>query len=89
MKDEMPLRCEAIDGAIEMGIGVNVLAFAAEQHPEFEEGIKIINISDFAKEVVLAINDESEDGSNLLTRMLDEAIKKAVEGGCDGVDHGA
>ena len=36
-----------------------------------------------------ALNAEDEDGSTLLTRMLDEAIMQAVEDGCDGVDHDA
>jgi len=39
--------------------------------------------------VARAINAEGEDGSTLLTRMLDAAILKAVESGCEGVDHEA
>lgn len=96
-KNEMPLRCKAVGGDIEMGIGMKVLAFAAENHPDFWDGesgidvpnIKITDVQEFALEVARAINDEAEDGSTLLTRMLDEAIAKAVEDGCDGVDHDA
>jgi hypothetical protein len=42
----------------------------------------------FVHEIVRAINEEEEDGSTLLTRMLDAAILRAVEDGCEGVDHG-
>jgi len=93
MKDEMPLRCEEIDGAIDMGIGRNVLKFAAENHPDFYDvrldgpNIKITNAAVFAREVMYAINAENEDGSTLLTDMLDKAIKQAVENGCEGVDY--
>lgn len=95
--DEMPLRCKATGGDIEIGIGMKVLAFAAANHPDFWDGesgidvpnIKITDVQEFALEVAHAINDEAEDGSTLLTRMLDAAIAKAVESGCDGVDHDA
>jgi hypothetical protein len=95
MNDEMPLRCQVVDGVIHMNIGVNVLRFAAEHHPYFWDGergadepnIKITDAHVFAKEVAHAINDE--DGGTLLTRMLDKAIARAIEGGREGVDHEA
>lgn len=93
--DEMPLRCKAVAGEIDLRVGVETLRFAAKNHEEFWDGesgtdvpaIKITNSVIFAQEVVLAINEEAEDGSTLLSRMLDEAIKQAVENGCEGVDH--
>ncbi len=93
----MPLRCKAVGGGIDMGIGTLALCFAAEQHPDLWDGetpcsvpvLKITDVQAFALEVARAINAESEDGSTLLTRMLDAAILKAVESGCEGVDHGA
>lgn len=97
MNTEMPLRCEDRDGALDMGIGLEVLCFAAENHPGFYDpdarpdgpNIQITNAVVFAREVMNEINRESEDGSTLLTDMLDEAIKRAVENGCMGVDHDA
>lgn len=94
-KNRMPLRCKAVAGEIDLRVGVETLRFAAENHEEFWDGesgtdvpaIKITNSVIFAQEVVLAINEEAEDGSTLLSRMLDEAIKQAVENGCEGVDH--
>ena len=96
-RDEMPLLCKAVGGKIEMGIGMQALCFAAEQHPDLWDGespysvpvVKITDVQTFAVEVAREINRESENGSTLLTRMLDAAIAKAVEGGCEGVDHDA
>jgi len=90
-----PLRCVVRDDGIDMGIGADALAFAAASHPEYWDGksgpdvpnIKVDGPADFAREVCAAINREDEDGSTLLTRMLDKAISMAVESGCDGVDH--
>lgn len=91
----MPLRCNAVGGDIDMGIGMRALCFAAEQHPGLWDGespasvpvVKITDVLTFAQEVARAINSEAEDGSTLLTRMLDAAILKAVLSGCEGVDH--
>ena len=88
-----PLRCKATGGDIEMTIGMATLCFAAENHPDFWDGvspasvpnIKITDVQEFALEVAREINRESEDGSTLLTRMLDKAIANAVENGCEGV----
>ena len=96
LPDNSPLTCTAVDGALLISVGKSVLQFAAEQHPDFWDGesgpdtpnIKITDIETFAKEVALAINNEAEDGSTLLNRRLDDAIRQAVESGCEGVDHG-
>jgi len=93
--ESAPLRCLIVGDVIRIEIGRKVLRFAAEQHPDFWDGesdtdvpnIKITDDAKFAREVVNAINDEEEDGSTRLTRMLDEVIKYAVEQGCEGVDH--
>ena len=95
----MPLRCTLRSGMgrIDMGVSVGALRFAAEQHPDFWDGyrpdsvpnIKITDAEKFAREIVDEINRENEDGSTLLTRMLDDAIRNAVDAGCEGVDHEA
>ncbi len=95
MNSLSPLRCEAEATMLRMDIGADILRFAAEQHPDFWDGerhwsepsIKITDADIFAKEVAREINRENEDGSTLLTKMLDKAIRIAVENGCEGVDH--
>ena len=68
------------------------LRFAAEHHPGLDETadervptLKITDLGTLAKDVVLAINAEAEDGSTLI-RMLDAAIVEAVESGTEGID---
>lgn len=90
-----PLTCKVEDGRIVIYIGFDELAFAAANHPDFWDGesgtdvpnIKIIDSKTFAKEVAAALENEEEDGSSLITQLLDDAIKAAVEDGCEGVDH--
>lgn len=100
MGDEMPLRCNIFSNQygqrIEILIGKKILSFAAENHPAFYDGqdddqpvLKITNHDLFMNEVWRELNREEEDGSTLVTRMLDDAIEKAIESGCAGVDHDA
>lgn len=94
--DQTPPQATVVGTGIEMSVGVDVLCHAAAFHPDFWDGesgpdVPNIGITDpavFAREVAEAINREDEDGSTLLTRMLDEAVRDAVESGCEGVDHG-
>ncbi len=92
----MTLCCRIVKGQVVIFIGKRNLKFATENHPEFWNGasasadgpfLKITDMAKFQKEFVRAINDEREDGSSLLTDMWDAAIKKAVEDGCEGIDH--
>ena len=87
--------CRVRDHRITITIGKRLLKFATENHPHFWDGetrkeqpcVKIDDIEVFMAEVVLEINAEREDGSTLLTDMLDAAIQNAVENGCEGIDH--
>lgn len=88
--------CRIVKGQVIIVIGKRNLKFAAEHHPEFWNGasasadgpfLKIDDLSKFQRELVNAINAEREDGSSLLTDMLDAGIKAAVEDGCEGIDH--
>ena len=91
-KDDLPLRCKSVDGALDMRVGVKVLAFAAERCPDLwngEDDLPGCRITDpikFAKEVERELNRENEDGSTRLSRMLDEAIAEAINQGAEGVE---
>src|SRR5574343_127048 len=98
MGDEIPLRCNNFSGPygkrIEISIGKKILAFADENHPTLwsdqEDNEPVVKITDhelFMDEVWRELNREEEDGSTLVTRMLDKAIERAIEGGCDGINH--
>lgn len=87
--------CRLVKGRITVSVPKKVLKGATENHPDFWDGesgtdqpnVKIDDMTAFTKEVLRVINDEREDGSTLLTDLLDTAIKNAVENGCEGVDH--
>jgi len=88
-KNDFPLKCEQIRGAIHIMIGKNVLKFAAENHPILygDDNINIIDIDVFFNEIINEINHEAEDGSTMLTNMLDAAILTTVNNGCEGIQY--
>lgn len=95
MKDQQFVCARIIEGGVDMSIDLKTLRFVVENHPDFWDGssgvsvptIKINNFQELVKEIVRSINAEAEDGSTLLTRMIDRAIFNAVNSGCEGVDY--
>lgn len=93
-KPKPPIYCSAAGAGLVVHIAPDTLRFAAESHPGFWDGesgasvpkLIITDINVFAKEVAGSINDEAEDGSTLLTILIDEAISNAVENGCEGAE---
>ncbi len=82
------------DGQLLIRIGVNTLAHSAtyaefanpwdlEKH-QYIRTFAIANASGFAADVCRALLDEREDGSTLLTELLDKAMEAAVD---DGSEH--
>jgi len=91
---DLPLRCVYVDGVLSFQVGVNTIKWAVEHHPELvdaehypglESPVTVNNPDVFAAELARKINDESEDGSTMLTDMLDKAIMEAIADGADGV----
>ena len=83
--ESLPLRCYVNHGVIHISVGQDILAFATAHHPDFEDqSMKVVDAQMFALEVVQKINEEGEDGSTLLTRMLDRAISDAISDGAEG-----
>jgi hypothetical protein len=58
---------------------------ALNQDPNTPD-LVISDKAEFANELVYALNDEKENGDTLVHEMLDEAIRKAVDGGAFGVE---
>jgi hypothetical protein len=87
----LPLKCQITQPRLEISIGVQATAFAAENHPVFYDGdgnntLRVVDAEMFLKEVVREINYEDEAGNTLLTHMLDAAILRAVENGSEGAE---
>ena len=80
---DTPLRIQIIDGSLVLSIGIATLAFSAElqdEHYGFRE-LTVVNQVEFAKDVLRELNSEEEDGSTLITAVLDKAILNAIEQG--------
>lgn len=93
MKDQ-PLRCTIEDEKLIISIGIDTLAFCAREHPDFwngeDDNTPNINVTDsaiFAREVQREMEKEAENGSTLVSRMMDKAISGAYEDGCEGVEY--
>ena len=81
-------------GAITIRIGKATLKTAALYLPDFEHEDeatgeflipKIVDADAFARAVYHQLNDEEEDGTTIVHRMFDDAIKEAIEQGAEGI----
>lgn len=87
-----PMDCRIRNRALTIQVSRKVLAFAADNHPDFwdaendKQRFKVTDIAGFAKDVANALNDEGEDGSTPVTRLLDAAILQAIEQGSEHVE---
>ena len=91
---DQPLSCKVEGDELVIRIGIGTLAWAAQserrdtpfwvyewEKAEYVPRWKIINNSEWAKDVVREINREEEDGSSLLTNLLDKASENALDQG--------
>ena len=81
-KRTAPLEVTLKSGQITISIGVKTLFRACE---EVFDGLVVDNESAFSKEVLRTLKDEEEDGTTLVHRMFDNAIREAIEQGAEGV----
>ena len=90
------LEVHIIDGQLVVRIGVETLACASD-HSDFSTPYddkvgdfvpkwKVIDQLEFAKDVARELRREEEDGSSLLTNVLDKAIEAAIGQGSLGIE---
>ena len=94
--EDLPLRVSVQDGVLAITIGINTIAWAAEHSDEWNpfddekndyvQRWKVVNPTEFSKDVKGAMLDEREDGSNLLSDLFDKAQMDALEDGSLGCD---
>ena len=92
------LEIKIIDGRLVISIGTETLAWAADHSDIFcpyddNEGdwiqkYKVSDITQFAEDVAHELENEEEDGSSMITNLLDKAIERALDNGSLGVDYG-
>lgn len=90
-----PLSVEIKGGKLIVSIGVNVLAHAAacsswatpydDERRDYFRTFAIADAEEFAKDVRSAASAEREDGSSLVTDLLDKACEAAVNDGSLGL----
>lgn len=75
-------------------MGVQSLAFAVEHNPDLEiydgesgefKTPKVVDADAFAKEVLIILHREEEDGTTMVHEMLDKAVEMAIENGAEGI----
>lgn len=66
-------QCQAIDYAVMEADGD-------------ESAVEITDEAVFAQAILDALNDEEEDGSTPVHRLLDAAANEAIEQGCEGIE---
>ncbi len=91
-KKDAPLSCRIEGNQLIISIGISTLAFSANKGEDmcelFESGaIKIVNEKQFAKDVWYELGREDEDGSTMLTDLLDKAVREAVDRGSAGIEY--
>lgn len=92
---ETPLSVEVQDGDLVIRIGINVLAFACDRSNDnnpfddlandFRQTFKVADPLEFAKDVRIDLCAEREDGSTLMTDLLDKVCMEAIYQGSAGV----
>lgn len=87
-----PLSCSIVGDLLMISIGIDTLAHATVTECLVRDsgipvGITILDKHEFARDVARAINAEREDGSTLLTDLLDKAAVMAFEDGSLGVSY--
>lgn len=87
-----PLRCRIKKRVLVIEVGLDVLKFATENHPdlyedELDKGRYVVtDLAVFTKAVVAELHSEEEDGSTPIHRLLDKAILDAISNGAEGVE---
>lgn len=79
-----PLSVEIKDDVLTFSIGVETLAYAIQQGPNWPSDVKVTDARTFAKDVLRELEREEEDGTTPVHRMLDARGRDAMENGSEG-----
>ena len=94
---DCPLRCEIRNNQLIIRLGLNTLAFAAENpfgDSLFADGstvddgstITVVDKRAWAEEVLRALENEDEQGTAPVHTLLDQAMRSAIDDGAVGVE---
>lgn len=86
-KKHRPLRCQVEDGVLRIEIGAETLKYCTNEREGLLDGCTVIDAIQFAKDVVHELEKEREDGSTILTDLLDLAQERACDNGSTAIEY--
>lgn len=96
MAKEAELSVKIENEELVIRVGISTLCKAVRQSPSIDNAVmeagcdeSVVEITDeavFAEAILGALNDEEEDGSTPVHRLLDAAAESAIEQGCEGIE---
>lgn len=92
-KAKEPLQVKIVNDRLVISVGIEVLAFAAENCERFYDGekdaytLKVTDKAKFAIDVARELNREKENGETPVSVLLDQAFEDAVGDGSEGVKY--
>jgi hypothetical protein len=86
---KQPLEVEIRGGELVISIGLETLALAVQAGPKWPwEQFRVKDVEQFGQDLLRELENEEEDGTTLVHRMLDSAGFRAMEQGSEGVEEG-
>lgn len=86
---DRPLGCDVVGGELRVTIGIERLAWAAEQRNggPLRRGFRVVNPAVFAEDVARAFMRDNDAGNTLLSDVVEKAIQLAADYGSTGLHY--
>jgi len=95
MSRDQHVNVELLEGRLVISIGIDTLATAVRWMPSIDDAFdevegkyietEITDADKLAEAIAEQIDDEEEDGTTLVHRMIDKAALRAIENGAEGI----
>lgn len=69
------------DGVVNISVGIDLLVFAVTKQDSWLDSLEITDNDKFAEAIIIAMQDETEDGTQVIHRAFDAAAEVALEYG--------
>jgi hypothetical protein len=86
IEESSPLTVRIEGEDLVIRIGIPLLAHALQGAPNWDQSFLITDWESFTKDMIRELEDEEEDGTTPVHRMLDAAALGAIEGGSEHVE---
>jgi hypothetical protein len=80
------MQIEIKDGVFKITVDTELACFAVSHGIETQTGtFDVLNTDKFSQDILKALREESEDGTNLIHEAFDKAALKAIEDGSENI----